>query len=52
MQINSEAPVQAHDSTIIHAPIEKVWAIQTNLDNWPSWQPDIQDVRLEGDLKN
>lgn len=51
MQIDSQAPVRAQDTIFIHAPIEKVWAIQTDLENWPSWQSDIQNVQLDGRLE-
>lgn len=51
MQIDSQAPVRARDSITINAPIEKVWALQTDLENWSLWHPDIQSVRLDGALK-
>jgi uncharacterized membrane protein len=51
MQIDTQAPVQAHETILIHAPIEKVWAIQSDLENWPSWQADVQSIQLDGELK-
>ncbi|SCF59632.1 SRPBCC family protein [Streptomyces sp. Ncost-T10-10d] len=29
------------DSILIHAPIARVWAIQTDVENWPAWQPNV-----------
>lgn len=51
MHIDPKAPVQARDTILIHAPIEKAWAIQTDLEHWPSWQSDIQNVQLDGRLE-
>ncbi|MEW6505118.1 MAG: SRPBCC family protein [Chloroflexota bacterium] len=51
MEINSNAPARARREMLIHAPIEKVWQIQTDLENWPKWQPDITFVKLEGELQ-
>lgn len=35
----------------VHAPIEKVESIQIDLESWPSWQSDIQQVQLDGGLE-
>jgi len=51
MEINTCAPVFARKEIIINAPIEKVWQIQSDIEAWPSWQPDITTVKLDGDLK-
>ena len=51
MQIDTQAPVQARETILIHAPIEKVWAIQSDLENWPSWQADVQSIQVDGELK-
>jgi uncharacterized membrane protein len=42
MEINSDAPVITRDEIFIDAPIEKIWEIQTDVANWPSWQPDAR----------
>ena len=39
MDINEDAPVITRDEILIEAPIETAWEIQTNIDEWPSWQP-------------
>jgi uncharacterized protein YndB with AHSA1/START domain len=50
MNIDTNAPVFARKEIIIHAPIEKVWQIQTDIENWNKWQPDITSAKLEGTL--
>ena len=51
MKIDTNAPVFARKEIIIHAPLEKVWQIQSDIENWPSWQPDIVTAKLDGELK-
>lgn len=51
MDIDTNAPVFARKEILIHAPVEKVWQIQTDIENWSKWQPDITSTKLDGDLK-
>jgi uncharacterized protein YndB with AHSA1/START domain len=51
MEINKSAPAFARREILIHAPVEMVWRIQTDIENWPQWQPDITFAVLDGDLK-
>ncbi len=50
MEINSDAPVITRDEILIDAPIERIWEIQTDVANWPSWQPDVDGVQTDGPL--
>jgi uncharacterized protein YndB with AHSA1/START domain len=50
MEINEDAPVITRDEIVIQAPIETIWDIQTNVDEWPSWQPDVDGAKSEGAL--
>jgi uncharacterized protein YndB with AHSA1/START domain len=50
MDIDSAAPVITRDEILIHAPIETIWGIQTDVAAWPSWQPDVDGVEAEGPL--
>ncbi len=50
MNIDTNAPVFARKEIIIHAPAEKVWELQTDIENWNRWQPDITSAKLEGAL--
>lgn len=50
MEIDQHAPMIARSETQIAAPVEKVWALLTNIDGWPAWQPGISAAKLEGGL--
>lgn len=50
MDIDTCAPAFARREIVIHAPVEKVWQIQTDIENWSQWQPDIILAKLEGAL--
>lgn len=50
MEINADAPVIARDEIVVRAPIETVWGVQTDVAAWPSWQPDVDEVRADGPL--
>ncbi len=50
MDIDKTAPAFARREIIIHASVEKVWQIQTDIENWNKWQPDITSAKLEGAL--
>jgi hypothetical protein len=46
--IDPHAPVIARHQTDIHAPLETVWRLHTDVNNWPAWQTDITAARLDG----
>ena len=46
--IDRTAPVIVHHQIDIGAPLETIWRLQTNVNNWPSWQTDITAARLDG----
>ncbi len=50
MQINADAPAVAIGETHIAASPETVWQVLTNIEGWPSWNPDVKDASLAGDL--
>ena len=50
MDINTEAPVITRDEMVIDAPIETIWQIQTDVANWPSWQPDVDGTQVDAPL--
>jgi len=39
---------QIVEETIIVGDIGAVWAIVTDVDNWPAWDPHEQEARLDG----
>jgi uncharacterized protein YndB with AHSA1/START domain len=50
MQINTTAPVVTRDQILIHAAIERVWQLQTDVARWPSWQPEVDGAQADGPL--
>lgn len=50
MDINTNAPVVTRDEIMISAPIGTIWEIQTNVDAWPTWQPDVDAAESDGPL--
>lgn len=51
MNIDTTAPAVARREILIHAPVEKVWQTQSDIENWSAWQPDITSAKLNGGLK-
>jgi uncharacterized protein YndB with AHSA1/START domain len=49
--INNDAPVQYSETITINASSEKVWAVLTDINNWPNWQSNISNSKLNGELK-
>jgi len=50
MNIDLTAPLTAHKEITIDAPLARVWKIQTDIENWPEWQPGVTSAKLEGEL--
>ncbi|MBX3054098.1 MAG: SRPBCC family protein [Caldilineaceae bacterium] len=48
--IDTKAPLTARKEISIQAPVEKVWNVQTDIEGWTAWQPDITAAKLEGAL--
>jgi hypothetical protein len=46
--IDESAPVIARHALEIDAPLARVWALHTSVEEWPDWQPDISAARLDG----
>ncbi|MER6036061.1 SRPBCC family protein [Streptomyces sp. NPDC001835] len=44
VQIDASAPVITRDDILIHAPLHTIWKIQTDVENWPTWQPNVDVV--------
>lgn len=49
--INYNAPVRCSKQITIHAGSEKVWSILTNINHWSTWQKEISNPKLNGELK-
>lgn len=37
----------AHTTCVINAPIEQVWAIMTNIQNYPAWNPFVYKIEAD-----
>lgn len=49
-QINENAGIRDSHSTVINASIEKVWEVLADMEKWPTWNPDVRKVTLEGEV--
>jgi uncharacterized protein YndB with AHSA1/START domain len=47
----SDAPVIARGSVVIDAPPSVVWKTISDIDQWPTWNPDVSSARLDGNLE-
>ena len=50
MEIDRRAPALARSEIEIAADAETVWEVLTNLEQWPSWNPDVHSVVVEGEI--
>jgi uncharacterized membrane protein len=49
--INPNAPVKSKDFIQIAAPVDKVWMVLTEIDQWTSWQKNVTEAKLNGALE-
>ncbi|MFJ2931273.1 SRPBCC family protein [Streptomyces sp. NPDC087219] len=49
--IDENAPVVVRLSTVIDAPIERVWQLHTDIDAWAAWNADVDEATLDGPLE-
>jgi uncharacterized protein YndB with AHSA1/START domain len=45
------APVVAESELEIEARPEAVWDVLTNVEEWPTWNPDVKSVSVQGKLE-
>jgi hypothetical protein len=46
--VNQQAPVVGACEIEIAAAPEDVWAVLTEFERWPSWNPDVKSVAMDG----
>jgi uncharacterized protein YndB with AHSA1/START domain len=46
--VSTDAPVSSAAEALIDAPIDRVWAVLTAIEAWPTWNPDVKSAALEG----
>ena len=44
--VDVSAPVITRDDIVIAAPLQDIWQVQTDVENWPAWQPGVTLVDL------
>ncbi|APE19784.1 MULTISPECIES: SRPBCC family protein [Streptomyces] len=42
--VDPDAPVRHRTEIVIDAPLRTIWKLQTDVENWPSWQPSVESV--------
>ena len=50
MEIDWSAPITATGSVEVSASPAEVWTILSDIGDWPSWNPEVREARLKGDL--
>jgi uncharacterized protein YndB with AHSA1/START domain len=48
MKVDEHAPVIGSAEAQVAAPPEVVWDILAALETWPSWNPDVKSVQVDG----
>lgn len=48
MDIDRSAPAIAEGEILIAAPPETVWEVIADVVAWPSWNPDVKSMKVEG----
>ena len=46
--IDSDAPIRTRHEIDINAPLDTVWQLHTDVNNWPAWQTEITEAQLDG----
>jgi uncharacterized membrane protein len=49
--IDRDAPVVAHHQIDIAAPLDVVWHLHTDVNQWPSWNVEITAAKIEGEFE-
>ncbi|WP_040810633.1 SRPBCC family protein [Nocardia concava] len=44
--IDTAAPIHYRTETLIKAPLDAIWNLQTDVENWPAWQPPVTTLNL------
>jgi hypothetical protein len=50
VDVDDRAPVVAQAELEIAAPAARVWDVLSAIDRWPTWNPDVKEMRVGGPL--
>ncbi len=50
MEVDRAAPVVERAETQVAASPDAVWAVLTDIERWPDWNPDVKSASFEGEL--
>ena len=51
LDVNRSAPVIGSAEAVIGAPVELVWDVLSDFENWPKWNRSVSKIRLNGPLE-
>lgn len=43
--VDPDARVRHRAETVIHAPLRRIWKLQTDVEHWPSWQAPVETAK-------
>lgn len=49
--IDEQAPVVGSAETQIQAPVDVVWSVLTDFNNWPKWNTGVNRIHMYGDAE-
>ena len=49
--VDLKAPVVSKHQVVIDAPLAVVWNLHTDVNDWTTWQTDITDAHIEGQMQ-
>jgi uncharacterized protein YndB with AHSA1/START domain len=50
-EVNRKAPAFETAEVYVEAPIGKVWSVLSDLERWPSWNPGVSKIRIDGPVR-
>jgi uncharacterized protein YndB with AHSA1/START domain len=50
LDVARNAPVVAEAEIAVAAPPETVWAVISDIQRWPSWNPEVKSMELRGEV--
>jgi hypothetical protein len=51
IKVNDKAPAVGTAEATINAPVETVWGVLTDFENWPAWNESVSKIHVDGPLE-